>query len=364
MKLRDLRLLNYRNHKELYIKFNGGLNIICGRNSVGKTNILEAIHLCLKGKSFKNSKDEEMINFDSQYSNVFLNLEIENTSEEISIDIRRGSRKSYKVNNEEIKLIRDLKNQYKCVIFEQDMLKIIKEGPKNRRDFVDNLISDIRNDYSVILKNYNKVLFIRNEILKFGNNKKYFKERLISSNNQLISEGVKIIKKREEYAKKINTIANEVYKNINNNFENLNFKYVPDIEVVNSDIKTLSLEFFNNLKETYNNDLKIKMTSKGPHKDDFLIEIDEKNSRIYSSAGQQRSALLALKISELDIIRYYSDISPVLLLDDVFSELDRGRIYCFLNYIKGLQSILTIADDSQLKDILKDKNIECNYIYL
>ena len=88
-------------------------------------------------------------------------------------------RKSYKVNNEEIKLIRDLKNQYKCVIFEQDMLKIIKEGPKNRKDFVDNLISDIRNDYSVILKNYNKVLFIRNEILKFGNNKKYFKERLI-----------------------------------------------------------------------------------------------------------------------------------------------------------------------------------------
>ena len=90
--------------------------------------------------------------------------------------------------------------------------------------------------------------------------------------------------------------------------------------------QALSLEFFNNLKETYNNDLKTKMTSKGPHKDDFLIEIDEKNSRIYSSAGQQRSALLALKISELDIIRYYSDISPVLLLDDVFSELDRGRI--------------------------------------
>ena len=98
---------------------------------------MEAIHLCLKGKNFKNSKDEEMINFDSQYSNVFLNLEIENTSEEISIDIKRGSRKSYKVNNEEIKLIRDLKNQYKCVIFEQDMLKIIKEGPKNRRDFVE-----------------------------------------------------------------------------------------------------------------------------------------------------------------------------------------------------------------------------------
>ncbi len=363
MYIKKIRLHSFRNYENETINFNNKINIIYGNNAEGKTNIVEAIYYFAYGKTFKNNKDNEIVRFDDDFFNIGIEFVKNDRDNEITIfyDKNKNSKKIL-INGVLQKRLSNIYGKLNIVIFKPEDINIIKGGPDKRRKFLDNLIGPLKPKYIDSLSKYYKILNQRNSILK-QISKELDKGKLLEDidlslievlNIQLIEEAEIIYQYRLEYIEKINKYINLVHQKyiISKMQENILIKYDSILKNKDKFVKQLN----NNLKR----DIFIGHTSIGIHRDDFEILLNDRDIQKYGSQGQQKSTILSLKISELEILKNESDENPILILDDFMSELDSKRVDRFFKNIEDTQIFITstskISMNKYITENKKDKN--------
>lgn len=336
MYISNISLKNYRNIKELKLELINGINIFYGDNAQGKTNFLEAIYLGAIGRSHRTKKDKELINFNSDSTNVRLVIKEEDENNEvidkIDIQIKKEGKKGVAINGIAINKIGELFGYLSVVIFSPEDLFIIKNAPKDRRRFIDMEMSQIDTNYYYFLASYYKVLKQRNHILKNTKKDNNFKSLIEAFDVQLVYFGSKIITKREGFLRKLENIANSIHNQITGGSEKLEILYKKSVS---------KDDFMEKLSNNIQKDILYKMTLLGPHKDDVEFLINGINAKDFGSQGQQRSVALSVKLAEIQLIKNEKNKIPILLLDDVLSELDKKRQQFLINSIKNMQVIIT-----------------------
>ena len=332
MIIKKIELKNYRNYDSLEINFDSKTNILYGNNAQGKTNILESLYVCSTTKSHRTSKDIELINFKSDEGHIKVFLEKAGKEYRIDIHLRKNKSKGIAINGIPIKKASELFGIFNVVFFSPEDLNIIKNGPAERRKFVDMELCQLDKIYVYNLMNYNKVLNQRNQLLKDLYFRQDLKDTLDIWDEQLVSYGINVIKKREEFIQKINKIIKPIHEKLTDGKEQIDIIYNK-----NCNENHLLEELLKNREK----DIKYKTTSIGPHRDDILIFSNEINVRTYGSQGQQRTAALSLKLAEIELVKELINDKPVLLLDDVLSELDSNRQNHLLQKINEIQTIIT-----------------------
>jgi len=338
MWIRRIKISNFRNYKNLEIELNKNINIFYGENAQGKTNIIEAIFLSSIGKSFRTNKEKEMIKFNEENCNVEIDFEKSDREGKISINI--GNKKNIFVNKIKIKKLSELLGNINVVIFTPDDINILKGGPQNRRKFLDVMISQLRPKYMHLCSLYQKTLDERNAYLKNIENQK--NDFLEIYDEKLAEYGCEIYKYRKEFIEKIKNKIKTIHSNITNNRE--------EIEIIYNSNCENKQEYLELLKQRKKLDIIKGYTTKGIHRDDFQLLLNQLPVDVYGSQGQHRTAVLSLKLSELQVI--YDEIgeNPILLLDDFMSELDEFRRTSFLENIKDTQVIITCTDKIEIKN--------------
>ncbi|CDD37005.1 dNA replication and repair protein RecF [Clostridium sp. CAG:356] len=341
MWIKDIKLNNFRNYNNKEIQLHENINVFFGENAQGKTNIIESIFLCSIGKSFRTNKEKELIKFNCEKASVQINYQKSDRDGNIKIEI--GEKKQVYLNGIKIKKLSELLGNINIVIFTPDDINILKGGPQNRRRFLDIMISQLRPNYMHILSLYNKTLEQRNNYLKQIKTEKKDENLLEIWDEKLIDYGMKIYEYRKEFLEKIQNKIKYIHKEITDGKEDIEIEYI-------SDAKTRQ-NFTNELQSRRKLDIIKGFTTKGIHRDDFIIYINKKEVGIFGSQGQNRTAMLSLKLSELQVI--YDDIGeyPILLLDDFMSELDEKRRERFLNNIKDIQVIITCTEKLRLEKL-------------
>ena len=345
MIIKSLELADFRNYENLKIDFSSGTNILYGDNAQGKTNILEAIFVSATTKSHKGSKDKEIIRFGKEEAHVRTILERDNAEYRIDMHLRKNKSKGIAIDGQKIKRASDLIGKLNVVFFSPEDLSIIKNGPSERRRFMDIELCQLDQIYLNSLSKYNKLVVERNKVLKDLFEHPENSVLLDVQDKQLCEYGSVIIKTREKFIRDLNEIIRPIHEKLTGGKEFLSVYYEPN---VNSD------EFEKKLRASRQKDTYAKQTTVGPHKDDFSFIVckqSETNSsdntqegidiRKYGSQGQQRTASLSLKLSEIEIVKKAKKENPVLLLDDVLSELDSNRQNYLLNTIGDIQTIIT-----------------------
>ena len=346
MRIKRLKVENFRNLEKLDIKFSDGVNIIYGNNAQGKTNIIEAIYIFSFGRSFRANRDIELLKFDKEY--FLSNIEIMKKDRELEMDFgfdKLSNKKMIKVNGVIQKKISDIIGKLNVVVFKPEDIKIVTDAPSVRRKYIDYLISSISKGYLENITKYKKVLEERNNLLKeikvkLKGNRVLEKDdedfldvydKLLSKLNcEIYNERKRVIEKLNNYIYGIHLKLTESY--INN--EKLHIKYVSNVE---EDIQKM----YNDLIKSRLNDINKGYTSFGIHRDDYIISINSLDVSIYCSQGQKKSSIISLKLSELKVIEEVIGEKPVLLLDDYMSELDEKRRIKFLDIIEDIQIIIT-----------------------
>lgn len=334
MVIDSLDLKNYRNYDILDMNFDKNVNIIYGDNAQGKTNILESIYMCATSRSHRGSKDKEMIRFGESESHIKANVLKNDINYRIDMHLKGNKAKGIAINGIPIKKAVDLFGIIQIVLFSPEDLNIIKNGPSERRRFMDMELSQLDKIYLSNLVNYNKVLNQRNKLLKdiaFSPSEQLM-QTLDIWDMQLVKYGSLIIKGRKIFIEKINTIISDIHSRLTGGIENIKVCYVPDVDVN---------DFEEEVRNSRQKDIKYKVTGKGPHKDDLIFLINDNDVRKYGSQGQQRTAALSLKLSEIELVKLVIKDTPVLLLDDVLSELDSNRQNFLINSIGDIQTIVT-----------------------
>lgn len=332
MIIKSLELANFRNYEELNISFDKGTNILYGDNAQGKTNILEAIYVSATTKSHKGSKDKEIINFDKEEAHIRTYLEKENVETRVDMHLRKNKSKGIAIDGQKIKKAADLMGLLNVVFFSPEDLSIIKDGPAERRRFADMELCQLDSFYLYNLNHYNKIIGQRNKLLKDMYFQPELKETLNIWDSQLVSFGSKIIERREQFVKQLGDIIFDIHKKLSGGKEELVIAYEPDVSIE---------DFEKHMKYNQDKDIRLKQTTTGPHRDDFSFVVNGVDIRKYGSQGQQRTAALSLKLSEIELVKKISKDTPVLLLDDVLSELDSNRQNYLLNSIGNIQTIIT-----------------------
>lgn len=332
MIIKSIKLENFRNYESLELSFEKGTNILYGDNAQGKTNVLEAVYLSATTKSHKGSKDKEMIRFGQEEAHIRTNLDKEGMEYRVDMHLKKSKSKGIAVNGQHLKKAAQLLGLLNVVFFSPEDLSIIKNGPSERRRFVDMELCQIDKYYLYNLNQYNKIVNQRNKLLKdFYHNTDIY-ETLHVWDMQLVTYGKQIIERRKEFVDQLNEIIYGIHKNLSGDREELVIVYEPDTEAENLE---------NALRISREKDIKYKMTSVGPHRDDFSFVVNGVDIRKYGSQGQQRTAALSLKLSEIELVKKMTGDNPVLLLDDVLSELDSNRQNYLLNNIGNIQTIIT-----------------------
>lgn len=338
MIIKSLELENFRNYDSLSMSFDSGTNILYGDNAQGKTNILEAIYLSATTKSHKGSKDKDIVNFHADEAHIRTYVVKDGLENRVDMHLRKSKSKGIAINGQKIKKAADLLGLLNVVFFSPEDLSIIKNGPAERRRFVDMELCQLDSFYLYNLNNYNKIVNQRNKLLKDLYFQPGLKETLSIWDSQLVSYGSKIIERRISFVKQLNEIIYDIHKKLSGGKEELEIVYEPDVSMEDYESRlTLSQE----------RDIKLKMTSTGPHRDDFSFMVRKMDSseavdiRKFGSQGQQRTAALSLKLSEIELVKKLTKDTPLLLLDDVLSELDSNRQNYLLNSIGGIQTIIT-----------------------
>lgn len=345
MYIKRLQMLNYRNYIALDISLGKNVNVFMGDNAQGKTNILESIYYCAFAKSHRTSKDKELINWNGQNTFISLNVAKERTDKRIDINILKDGKKAIKINKIKVNKIGELFGSFNVVMFSPEDLRIIKDSPGVRRRFIDMELCQLNSRYYYNLVQYNKILNQRNIVLK---NRNIDKDVLEVYDVQLVDYGYNIIIDRIKYMDKLNYYGKNIHKDITSGKEDIEFRYVSTVK----DLKNIKDEFYKILKQNRRRDIEKGITSVGPHRDDFLVLINEIDTKIYGSQGQQRTAVLTIKFSSLNIIKELTGEHPVLLLDDVLSELDFSRKKYILNTIGEIQTIITCTGIEDLTGYL------------
>lgn len=349
MYIKKLILLNYRNYKELNLEFGKNVNVFMGNNAQGKTNILESIYYCAFAKSHRTSRDKELINWESNDAYVSVSIAKERLDKRIDINILKDGKKAIRINKIKINKIGELFGTFNVVMFSPEDLKIIKDSPGVRRRFIDMEICQLNSKYYYNLVQYNKVINERNTILK---NRNLSQEMLDIYDEQLVEFGEYIIKSRLDYLEKLNYYGREIHKDITLNKELVEFKYESSIK----NLKNIRDGFLDMLKKNRKRDLEKGISTVGPHRDDFSVYINDVNTKAFGSQGQQRTAVLTMKFSSLRIIKEVTGEYPILLLDDVLSELDHNRKKYILSTIGDIQTIITCTGNEDINKYLDSKS--------
>ena len=341
MLITNLKLINFRNYEELNLNFNKKINIFYGNNAQGKTNIIESIFLCAIGKSFRTNKDKELIQFNKNFLNIEINYEKIDRDGKIKIEI--SDKKNIYLNGVKNKKLSELVGKINVVLFTPDDINILKNGPKMRRRFLDIMISQLRPNYIYCMNMYLKNLEQRNAYLKQIKIEGKNPELLDLWNQELAEYGEKIFNYRKEFIEKIKNKINNIHEKITNNNEKIEIKYISDFSTKEN--------FYNSLKQNEKIDIIRGATSKGIHKDDFVVDLNEKSVNVYGSQGQNRTVVLSLKMAELQVIKDEIGENPILLLDDYMSELDEERRNNFLKNIGNTQVFVTCTDKINIENV-------------
>lgn len=332
MILKSVALSHFRNYNDLYMEFDKGTNILYGDNAQGKTNVLESIYVSGTTKSHKGSKDRELIQFGQEESHIRTIVEKGGVDFQIDMHLKKNKSKGIAINRIPIKKASELFGILNIVFFSPEDLNIIKNGPSERRRFLDVELCQLDKIYLYNLTKYNKVLNQRNRLLKDISFRPELLDTLTVWDMQLIEYGRMLIRTRKEFVEELNGIVQKIHKNISGNREELLLKYEPDVE---------EKDFEQELERCREKDLKFGQTSVGPHRDDLCFLIQEIDVRKFGSQGQQRSCALSLKLSEIELVKKSIRETPVLILDDVLSELDSNRQNFLLNSIHDIQTVIT-----------------------
>ena len=353
MRIKSLKLKNYRNYDELNIDFSPGLNIFIGDNAQGKSNILESIFVLALTKSYMSVKEQNLIKDGSNYFLIKSVVDFGNIENTFEFSFN-GNTKKVKINRNEVKKFNEYISRIKVLIFSPYNVNFVKDGPSVRRKSVNIVISQLFNNYVKLLQNYNVLLKKRNQFLKSVNcmdaiNRVYFD----NINERFCNLAVEIILKRNEFVFSINKYLSKIYKEITG-FDNLTFNYANNI--YENDFNILISNFKKKLDSIFEREKMYGMTLIGPHRDDFSFLLDGKDLSVYGSQGQIRAAILALKLSEVFLFKEKHGDYPILLLDDIFSELDvekRNRLVKYI--IDDVQTIITTTDIHMIDESLVDK---------
>lgn len=343
MIVKSLELKNFRNYERLSIDFDPSTNIIYGDNAQGKTNILEAICVSGTSRSHRGSRDKDMIRFGEQEAHIRTIVEKNSSEYRIDIHLKNNHSKGIAINKVPIKKSSDLFGILNIIFFSPEDLAIIKNGPDKRRRFIDMELCQIDRVYLYNLTEYSKTLNQRNKLLKDIVFNKKLLDTLPVWDDKLAEYGSKIIKRREEFVETIAPLVSELHRQISNDREEVELFYEKN---VSADGMREALDF------AYDNDMRLGSTTKGPHRDDLRFDLGGVDLRKFGSQGQQRTAALSLKLSEVTMMEKETGEKPVLLLDDVLSELDSNRQKDLLKSLSDTQTLITCTG---LDDFVKNQ---------
>ena len=349
MFIENIYLLYFRNFEKIELDFSHKYNFIIGDNAQGKTNILEGLYFSAKGKTFKQNKDRELIHFDHENAYLKTAANTEGIREKIEVKLSKDKKKIIRINEEPIDTLKELRSFFDIIVFTPDEFSIIKNGKSYRRDFLDEVISMI-SGYRNTLRNYKRLLEHRNHLMKKGKSSRYFKEQLRAITIDFVKAGAIILHLRREYVKRLEYYARKFHGILSEEEETLTLEYDSSV-LYRGTIMEIQKDFYNKLMANQEKDLYTGFTSVGPHRDDLLIDINGHNTKAYASQGQQRTAILSLKLAQLKLFEQTKETSPVILLDDVFSELDEKRIKFLLKVLSPYQSMITAVNTDFLKNI-------------
>ena len=349
MYIENLALQNYRNYARAEITFSDGINILYGDNAQGKTNILEAIYLIGTTKSHRGSKDREIIRFDADESHIRAEIKKDGMHRRIDMHLKKSKSKGIAIDMVPIRRSSELLGTMNMVFFSPEDLSIIKNSPAERRNFMDMELCQLDKIYVSLLANYKKVLDQRNNLLKQIAYNKSLMDTLDVWNMQLVDYGRKVIKERQNFITMLNDLIGEIHLKLTSGKEKLEIIYDKN---VGED------EFEQVLADKVHVDLNYMSTQTGPHRDDIMFMINGIDARRFGSQGQQRTVALSLKIAEIKLVKNIINDNPILLLDDVMSELDSSRREALLEEIKDIQTIITCTGyDDFIKEQVVINNV-------
>ena len=348
MVINNLALNNYRNYLSEEISFSEGINILYGDNAQGKTNILEAIYMLATTKSHRTSKDKEIINLSFDEGHIKASVNKRCINYRIDMHLRRNKSKGVAIDQVPVRKTSQLMGMVNVVLFSPEDLDIIKNGPSERRRFIDMELCQLNKIYYSNLSNYNKILNQRNNLLKNIYYDKSQMDMLDVWDAQLVDFGIKIIKDRNNFIDKINEIILDIHKRLTGDKEIIAVKY---------DKNVTEEKFAKELSLKRDIDLRYQNTQVGPHRDDISFYINDMDVKTYGSQGQQRTVALSLKLAEIELVKELIGDNPILLLDDVMSELDSSRRDALLSSINDIQTIITCTgyDDFIKERLTMDK---------
>ena len=332
MYIRELSLLNFRNIDSATVSFGKNINILYGDNAQGKTNLLEAIYICSTGRSQKTNIEGQLVKFgyDEAHIRAFVCKEL--STDRIDVHIKKDNKKGMAINGLTVRKMSEFFGNLYSVIFSPEDLRLVKGGPSERRKFIDIELCQLNKVYCHHLQQYYKVLKQRNNLLKNIHKNRDLADTISVWDEQLVLYGERIIEKRRDFISKLNEISQKIHSEITGKKEVLSIEYKPNVD---QDI------FFDKLVNNRERDQILGITSCGPHKDDMLFYINGNDIKYYGSQGQQRTASLSAKLAEISLIESETGNSPVLLLDDVLSELDESRQTYLMDNIGKLQTFIT-----------------------
>lgn len=328
-----IQLKNFRNYETLSLSLCEGVNVLSGANAQGKTNALEAVYLTCSGRSHRTRQDRELIRWGADFASVKVDAQRRDGSHQVEIILPAAGNRVIKIAGQKVSRSGELMGHVTGVIFSPEDLNLIKEGPAERRRFLDIAISQLRPSYYYALQRYNRALKQRGELLRTQS-----VTALDEFDAELARSGAEIMRHREWYAARLNEVSREVHAHISMSRECLSVEYRPSVK----------RDMLAELREAREGDLRRMVTSVGTHRDDLAILIDGHEARLFGSQGQQRTAALSLRLSELTVMRGEAGEWPILMLDDVMSELDPNRRRQLVTYLNGVQTLITCTDVEDL----------------
>ncbi|MCD8329258.1 MAG: DNA replication/repair protein RecF [Lachnospiraceae bacterium] len=332
MRIRSLKLENYRNYESLNLEFDPGTNILYGDNAQGKTNALEAIYVCATSKSHRGAKDRELIHFDCEEAHIQMIAEKRGVPTRIDMHLKKGRSKGVAVDAVPIRKVTELFGRVNVIFFSPEDLSIIKNSPSERRRFLDAELCQLDRIYTHHLVGYNKIVTQRNRLLKDIEDKPDTLDTLSVWDEQMISYGEPVISRREEFIRELNEIIATIHHDLTGGKENIVLKYCPNVQAG---------ELAREIRKNRGRDLAARVSLSGPHRDDIEFIVNGIDVRHFGSQGQKRTAALSFKLAEIELVKRRIGENPILLLDDVLSELDTGRQTHLLAGLSGVQTIMT-----------------------
>ena len=350
MYVKYLNLVNIRNYDNISIELCSGTNVLIGDNAQGKTNILEALYYSSVGKSHRTNKDREIVRWNEMEGYISTYVVKSRLDKRIDIKIFRNGKKAININSIKINKLQDLMGTLNVVMFSPEDLDIVKDSPAHRRRFLDIELCKLDKKYYHALASYKKILLERNTVLK-----KFINDDMLDIYDIKLAEyGSYIVKQRVKYIEQMNMYSQDIHNDITQGNESIKFEYLMQLK----DCNNLKENLYDLIKANRRKDIEKKVTSVGPHRDDFSILVNNMDVKIFGSQGQQRTSVLTIKFSSLNIIKENIGEYPVLLLDDVLSELDTKRQEYILKSIDGIQTSITCTGFVNIKQHIKNNNMK------